>query len=579
MPQPASPRSPRRLSTRLLWFVAAVVLVQLLVALYTALYLSGPQEPSWSFNLFVAVGRVEKRKHPSRQTETQQREPALSNRRHSQKRKPIQESPSVTPEVIPAAHAAEDDVTTEPPLDGWPAFVRQDRTLRSWALSRKTLCGGAFEGFAGLFCVLHDAVLDGSRVQSASGRAGGESLDAPEVMGQPAQHEYFTLLRGLYSFERNTCKPEDVTLASKKMGNAAMELPLLRYDSDLRFHMGVHLMALDPRVESESAQTQSSSNDMRQSTALSDRTAVLVVRYDYANLFQTAADWYDVFFVAHFLQLDVASVDVIFLDAHPYTPLDDVWATLWPSTRRIGDRSQFRAPVKYRRIVWLQQGYSSLLSHMIGIPPIPLVEDFRHFFLRRHNLSSERQIRKAIACRIINSTAYETKCQLVAEYCVKPNILILFRRDYVAHARNPNGQIARKFANEEQVVEAARRTHAGAKVGFFVPTEHSMREQLRRVSEADVFVGMHGAGLTLALFLPPHAALIELFPADSRQPNSHFRHIAMARGLVYNSWLSSEQSLENVATGTTWVPEEVIRDALTQSFTEMCGFMPSFGQK
>ena len=96
------------------------------------------------------------------------------------------------------------------------------------------------------------------------------------------------------------------------------------------------------------------------------------------------------------------------------------------------------------------------------------------------------------------------------EYCAKPRILILFRCDYVVHTRYLSGHIRRYFANEDKLVAAARQTHAGAIVDFFVPTELSMKEQLHRVSKADLLIGMHGAGLTLSLFLRPHAALIEL---------------------------------------------------------------------
>ena len=567
-------------SVCLLWFVAAVLLVQVLLALYTVLYPSGIDEPKQSINLFVAIAGAanQNKKLFLRRFEENKQiweppspEPYSTNetQREAATRQLLPTPLHLQLHHIPAL-SARINVTTDPPLVWWPTFVLQHRTLWSWARSRTTLCRGAFEGYAGLFCVLHNAVLDGTRVQSASGRVGGELLDAPGVIDQPEQHEYLTLLRGLYRFEHNTCRSDELELAPISGGIAGeLRVPVLRYDVDQRFYIVEHLKALDPGVDS----TQDQLNDVR--PTMFNRTAVLVVRNDYANLFQTTVDWYDVFIVARFLQLDPAFFDVIFLDAHPFTPLDNVWDTLWPSLRRIGDSSQFRVPVKYRSIILLQQGYSSLLNHYIGFPPIPLVENFRRFFLERHNLSSERKIGQTNICYTLKSVN-QTRCHRANEYCAKPKILILFRRDYVAHARNPSGRITRKFANEEQLVSAARRTHAGSIVDPFVPTELSMREQLQRVSEADMLIGMHGAGLTLSLFLPPHAALIELFSTDNRQPNSHFRHIAMARGLVYNSWMSSEPSLDDLASGTTHVPEGVIQDTLTQSFTRMCGFIPSF---
>jgi glycoprotein 2-beta-D-xylosyltransferase len=40
--------------------------------------------------------------------------------------------------------------------------------------------------------------------------------------------------------------------------------------------------------------------------------------------------------------------------------------------------------------------------------------------------------------------------------CLQLNVLILWRRDYVAHPRNKNGTVARKFLNEGEVLEAVK---------------------------------------------------------------------------------------------------------------------------
>ena len=39
-----------------------------------------------------------------------------------------------------------------------------------------------------------------------------------------------------------------------------------------------------------------------------------------------------------------------------------------------------------------------------------------------------------------------------------------------------------------------------------------MEEQFAVVQQTDVLIGMHGAALAHALLLPPHAALVELWP-------------------------------------------------------------------
>ncbi|XP_050077488.1 EGF domain-specific O-linked N-acetylglucosamine transferase [Anopheles maculipalpis] len=58
-------------------------------------------------------------------------------------------------------------------------------------------------------------------------------------------------------------------------------------------------------------------------------------------------------------------------------------------------------------------------------------------------------------------------------------------------------------------------------------------EQLRITRNTDVFIGMHGAGLTHLLFLPKWATLFELYHCED--PNC-YRDLARLRGVHYLSW-------------------------------------------
>ena len=63
--------------------------------------------------------------------------------------------------------------------------------------------------------------------------------------------------------------------------------------------------------------------------------------------------------------------------------------------------------------------------------------------------------------------------------------------------------------------------------------DFTMREQLRLVRETDVLVGVHGAGLTHAMFLKPGAAVAEIIPPDLNHKG--FRNLALMRSLPYFS--------------------------------------------
>ncbi|XP_053662997.1 EGF domain-specific O-linked N-acetylglucosamine transferase [Anopheles marshallii] len=63
--------------------------------------------------------------------------------------------------------------------------------------------------------------------------------------------------------------------------------------------------------------------------------------------------------------------------------------------------------------------------------------------------------------------------------------------------------------------------------------ELSFIEQLRITRNSDIFIGMHGAGLTHLLFLPKWATLFELYHCED--PNC-YRDLARLRGVHYLTW-------------------------------------------
>jgi capsular polysaccharide biosynthesis protein len=71
-----------------------------------------------------------------------------------------------------------------------------------------------------------------------------------------------------------------------------------------------------------------------------------------------------------------------------------------------------------------------------------------------------------------------------------------------------------------------------------------VREQVTLASNTDVLVGMHGAGLVHALFLPPWAGIVELYPAYCSTRLRHFRRLAAWRGLAYRRWRNRDPACE-----------------------------------
>ena len=61
-----------------------------------------------------------------------------------------------------------------------------------------------------------------------------------------------------------------------------------------------------------------------------EQFAVALTRHEYANLYHTMSDWYNVFILTQFFNVtDPAHVHVLLVDAHPAGPLDDAWNVLF----------------------------------------------------------------------------------------------------------------------------------------------------------------------------------------------------------------------------------------------------------
>ena len=92
----------------------------------------------------------------------------------------------------------------------------------------------------------------------------------------------------------------------------------------------------------------------------------------------------------------------------------------------------------------------------------------------------------------------------------------------------------RKVLNEHELIAEIDRRCDNCQVTK-VDFNHRMsfEEQLKITASTDVFIGMHGAGLTHLLFLPDWAVLFELFNCD----DDCYRDLARLRGVHYVTWM------------------------------------------
>ena len=172
------------------------------------------------------------------------------------------------------------------------------------------------------------------------------------------------------------------------------------------------------------------------------------------------------------------------------------------------------AVVRFAHAVFVPPGYSSMLySELNGVSSCPhpsrAVSAFAPFMLRSFGL------------------AYGA--------ATEPTLKILFisRRPYnnthVQHLR-----ISRQIGNEKELIGILA-SHPNVKVTVVEFSGHSYRDQLALVAQHDVMVGMHGAGMTHLLWLPPWAGVFEMYPRTGMGWKC-YQHMSHWSGFVYDSW-------------------------------------------
>ncbi|XP_046584237.1 uncharacterized protein LOC124291309 [Haliotis rubra] len=264
-----------------------------------------------------------------------------------------------------------------------------------------------------------------------------------------------------------------------------------------------------------------------------------IVRVDYANMYWTVIELYSAYLNAREMNRTAAETTILILDAHPATGLDGLWELLFKKVVRVG---------------WLKT--TTLLEVLALVPelkyvpivrgekPIPYIDDFRYEVSHRVGGFQGRRI-----------------------YCDRIKITVVLRRNYIAHPRNVKGTIKRQFNNSDDLIQALKNAFPGTPVQAIALETLTVREQIQLMTETDILIGVHGAGLALSLFQVPGTGLIELFPFEYKQHrNNHMEHLAVWGGKLYSSWYS-----DNRLATTVHVPPRVLTNMVVDMGKRVCG--------
>ena len=264
---------------------------------------------------------------------------------------------------------------------------------------------------------------------------------------------------------------------------------------------------------------------------------IVVSRYEFWNLYHSMSDILNAFLAMKYFNITVADTDIVFIDGHPPVGLTPLWTAIFRTVKHV---CEVPALSYHKHMLWNKLGYNSELLDYTG-QPVPYIEEFSQLVLGSFDLTTDGK-------------------QLD---CTQVNVLFISRVDY------SDRTIGRKMVNEADIVKSLTDSYPTLRVHRVVLEQLEIGEQLRLISQTDILLGMHGAGLTHALFLPAHAGIIELIPDYFTLHNGHFKGITRWRHLKYLRW-TSRADMDNTTNMTTVVPLPVVLDLMAQMMKLLC---------
>ncbi|VDP71455.1 unnamed protein product [Schistosoma curassoni] len=299
-----------------------------------------------------------------------------------------------------------------------------------------------------------------------------------------------------------------------------------------------------------------------------EKIVFLITRVEYANLYHTMTDWYNTYLTMKLLNLSINNIHLLITDGHPIGNLDEVWYQLFNySISRIGAYRQITNYIHHNntnllpilpmnknyllhihKLVIIPYGYSSplyvdkpLLSNMY-------IEEFRQFLLQSYHYNMN------------DNLCYK---HIVTNYQL-PQIIIISRRNYIAHPRNINGHISRKINNELQLLNQLKQLgFTNSLIIDFINL--TISEQLNLIINTDILIGMHGAGLTYSLLLSNTSMLIELFPNYCCINNQHFIKFTKLRHIDYYAYYGLSIN-DNKQLESTYIPIDDFQTIILQTY-------------
>ncbi|KAG2382385.1 hypothetical protein C9374_005587 [Naegleria lovaniensis] len=265
-----------------------------------------------------------------------------------------------------------------------------------------------------------------------------------------------------------------------------------------------------------------------------DGTTLFVSREidEHVNMFHASTDFFNTYLMYEFFQIqDNHQVQVVLLDNHFPGPYDMIWNNTFSFRRPMKRATEFSGKiVKFEKAIFQPAGYASpLLSHLTD------------FSKANSNQCSQRlKTLTAYTERILTGFNIPPRSSQPSSDIIR--VLFVSRRPYNKHGVE-HSYMGRQIANEDDLLKALKKyelEHKNIVVERVDFAQLTFKEQIQKTYHSDFLIGMHGAGLTHAFWLPPsQSAVLELWSIKEVQNWQCFEQITLWKGNLYEIWKNS----------------------------------------
>ena len=405
--------------------------------------------------------------------------------------------------------------------------------ITSWKKLRSSACDGKIRMYRNEIITFADLTVAPELCIGAM-----KLVNHTEVLQQPEAKEFFNYKLGFFSM---TCTHAEQM--RQVLGARYNTLPqhFKRWSESFVF--------------TKATAADNKNDDVRRDDDVTVRDSFMLamVRYEYANVYWNIIDLYDAYMTCVVNNRTLGETTIFIVDAHPRGHLDHLWSN---SFRDIIRPADLQGRTLFKHFSWLfPRDNSPMLRKDKRQPPGWLA--FRQEILAHSSITSEPR-----RCPGGNAAASSKQTVL--------RVLLIWRHDYVAHPRNPNGLIMRKIKNEAQLERHLKGVYPTFLIRGVQLDALGIEEQLYLLANSDILVGMHGAAMAFSVFMPPGSAVIELYPSYYPGSNWHMEYIALWSGHHYVEWHNKNARLDDKKRGYSTIPTEQLQLLVDKAVKKLC---------